>query len=88
MRRAYNLPKPTLMFISMTLIFFSMQAFAGKIDDVKNAVKEKCKTELAQDQVLESVIKAFDCTEGSDVKIGSCTIKCLKANAGNVVGGK
>lgn len=88
MIRGYNLSKPTLMLISMTLMFFSQQAYAGKIDDVKNAVKEKCKTELAQDQVLESVIKAFDCTEGSDVKIGSCTIKCLKASAGNVVGGK
>lgn len=74
--------------IALTTIMMSAPAYAGKVDDVKKAVKDKCGTDIAAAQVLESVIKAYDCNEGTDVKIGDCSIKCLKANSGNVVGGK
>lgn len=63
-------------------------AFAGKVDDVKKAVKEKCNADLADADTVDAVLKAYDCNPGADVKVGSCTIKCLKGGGGNVVGGK
>ncbi len=72
----------------LTALLLSTPVFAGKVDEVKNAVKEKCKIDLPAAQILESVIKAYDCNDGVDVKLEGCTIKCLKGNAGNVVGGK
>ncbi len=61
-------------------------AFSGKIDQVKEAVKNTCQKELPDADVMDAVLKAFDCTAGTQVKLAICPIKCLKENSGNVVG--
>ena len=73
---------------AILLTLLSPMAFAGKVDDVKKAFKDKCGKDLPDTDVLSAVLKAFDCTPGADVAIADCTIKCLKDASGNVVGGK
>ena len=63
-------------------------AHASKVEEVKRAVKDKCSAEIAQKELLDAVVKAYDCQPKSDVTIGACTIKCLKGDSGNVVGGR
>jgi hypothetical protein len=60
----------------------------GKVDAVKEAVKKQCGKELDPADVMSTVMKVFDCSPNSEVKVGDCTIKCLKGNSGNVVGDK
>jgi len=61
-------------------------SFAGKIDDVKKAVKDKCNKDIPSAEVMDVVLKVYDCTPDSDVVVGGCTIKCMKSS-GAVVGG-
>jgi hypothetical protein len=62
------------------------QANAGKVDNVKNAVKEACNRDVPAESVLSAVVRAYDCEPGHDVTIAGCKIKCLKNADGNVVG--
>jgi hypothetical protein len=66
----------------------SMPAQAGKVDEVKKIIKEKCSKDLSDSEVTDAVVKAYDCTPDSDVSVAGCTIKCLKGGSGSVVGGK
>ncbi|PWU12254.1 MAG: hypothetical protein C5B49_16620 [Bdellovibrio sp.] len=70
------------------LPFLASTARAGKVDQVREAVKNSCqKRELKENEILEAVLKAFDCTPGTEVQVVvECKIKCLRENAGNVVG--
>jgi len=61
---------------------------ASKVEEVKRAVKDKCTAEIPQKELLDAVVKAYDCQPKSDVTINGCTIKCLKGDSGNVVGGR
>lgn len=63
-------------------------SFAGKIDDVKKAVKDKCNKDVPSAEVMDVVLKVFDCTPDSDVTVGDCTIKCMKTSGAVVGGGK
>ncbi len=76
-----------VMFLLMLIFAIVPASHAGKVDDVKKAVKDKCSKELPEDSLMDSAMKAFDCQPSQDVTIQGCTIKCLKANSGNVVGG-
>jgi hypothetical protein len=62
------------------------QAHAGKVANVKQAVKEKCSKDIPIDILLDSVVRAYDCQPNQEVTIASCKIKCLKGDSGNVVG--
>ena len=75
-------------FLLAAALFVCAPSFAGKIDTVKDTVKNSCKLELDDTTALELVKKAYlTCTPGSDVEVKGCKIKCLKENAGAVVGG-
>lgn len=63
-------------------------AQASKVEEVKRAVKDKCTADIPQKELLDAVVKAYDCQPKSDVTIAGCTIKCLKGDSGNVVGGR
>jgi hypothetical protein len=76
-------------FSALALLFSCLipqLGFAGKIDDVKKAVKEKCNKNIPSAEVMDVVLKVYDCTPDSDVVVGGCTIKCMKSS-GAVVGG-
>lgn len=73
-----------LFFISTSL--FCSFASAGKVDQVKKAVKVACNKDLQDSELMDAVLKAFDCVPGTDVKIADCKLKCLKEGDGNVVG--
>jgi len=62
------------------------QASAGKVDSVKQAVKEKCNKEIPIEILWDSVVRAYDCQSDQEVTVASCKIKCLKGGSGNVVG--
>lgn len=67
-------------------LIVGQNSYGGKIDQVKVAVKSACNKDLGDTEIMESVIKAFDCTSGTDVTVTGCKIKCLKENSGSVVG--
>jgi ABC-type proline/glycine betaine transport system substrate-binding protein len=67
---------------------FASPARASKVEEVKRAVKDKCSSEIPQKELLDAVVKAYDCQPKSDVTISGCTIKCMKGDSGNVVGGR
>lgn len=69
-------------------LVLSIPALAGKVDQTKLSVKDKCHKDIPEDQLLEAVVKAFDCQPQQEVTIADCTIKCLKASNGNVIGDK
>lgn len=69
-------------------LVFAPPAHATKVEDVKRAVKNKCSVDIPQKELLDAVLKAYDCEAKSDVVISGCSIKCLKGDSGNVVGGR
>lgn len=83
-----KLPWTIIAMMAMMLVLLSPSAYAGKVDEVKKAVKDTCGKELPSAEILDAVLKAYDCTPASDVAVGDCKIKCLKEAGGNVVGGK
>jgi hypothetical protein len=76
------------MIILGTVMTLAPPAHASKVEEVKRAVKDKCTTEIPQKELLDAVVKAYDCQPKSDVIISGCSIKCLKGDSGNVVGGR
>lgn len=72
--------------VTLGFLTFASSAHAGKVDQVKDAVKSSCQKELSTAEVMDAVLKAFDCTPGTDVKVADCQIKCQKENNGSVVG--
>ena len=71
-----------------TALALAAPAHASKVEEVKRAVKDKCMTDIPQKELLDAVVKAYDCQPKSDVTINGCAIKCLKGDSGNVVGGR
>lgn len=73
-----------------TLALFALcnPAFAGKAEDITIAAKESCGKEVTKAQAMTLMKQVFlTCKSGSSVDIGGCQIKCMKENAGAVVGG-
>lgn len=68
------------------LLSVSSSTYAGKVDDVKKIIKEKCNKDIPDETLMESVLKAYDCHPQTDVTIQGCTIKCLNTRSGKVVG--
>lgn len=73
------------------LLLFALLAFphpaeAGKVDEVKKAVRTKCQTEIPVETLLTAVVRAYDCEPDQNVTIAGCKIKCLKNGDGKVVG--
>jgi hypothetical protein len=62
------------------------EAWAGKLENVKKAVKDKCNKEIPPDLQVSAAIRAYDCEPEQTVTIVGCKITCLKENDGNVVG--
>ena len=81
--------KKVISFLKLTLVGLALiigtTAQAGKVDQVKQAVKNTCQKDIPDGEVMDAVLKSFDCSSGADVKLQVCTIKCLK-DSGNVVG--
>ena len=67
-------------------LFPLSQAFAGRVDGVKRAVKEKCNKDIPIDILRDSAVRAYDCQPDEQITVAACKIKCLKGGAGNVVG--
>lgn len=83
------IPKINIISLAALALTFmiSTTASAGKIDEVKAAVKEKCQKELLSGELTAAVMAAYDCNPGADVNVAGCTIACKKPS-GSVVGGK
>lgn len=73
--------------LSMTLLLPQL-SHAGKVDDVKKAIKDKCNIELKESQVMDVVVKVFDCNPDTKVQIENCTLQCMKSSGAIVGGGK
>jgi hypothetical protein len=72
--------------VPLALLALPGRASAGKVENVKSAVREACKREIPIESVVNAVVRAYDCEPGQDVTIAGCKIKCLKGADGNVVG--
>jgi len=72
--------------VVLALLAWPGRASAGKVDNVKNAVRDACKQEIPIESMVTAVVRAYDCEPGQDVTIAGCKIKCLKSAGGNVVG--
>jgi len=59
---------------------------AGKVDDVKKVVREKCGKEIPPELLMSAAVRAYNCEPDQDVTILNCKIKCLNNQDGNVVG--
>jgi len=69
------------------LIGAAPAANAGKVDDVKAALKSQCSKDVADSDALRMVKELYmNCTPDTKVDIDGCKVTCLKANAGAVVG--
>ncbi|MGZ3691486.1 MAG: hypothetical protein ACXVAX_08280 [Pseudobdellovibrio sp.] len=75
-----------LIYIAILSTILGAPAYAGKVDTVKKAVKDSCNKELPDSDLMEAIVKAYDCTAGTSVKVADCKISCLKENGGFVVG--
>lgn len=74
-----------LSFLAVTIVI--QPSFAGKVEDVQAAVKAACAKDLPSADALRLVKDLFlSCTPGTQVDAGGCQVKCLKENAGAVVG--
>lgn len=81
-----RLKKTNSLVVGIALTFFTLPALAGKVDQVKASVKSTCNKDLPESDLMDAVLKAYDCTAGTEVKVADCKIKCLKENSGSVVG--
>ena len=68
------------------LLAVPSEAFAGKVDNVKKAVKDKCNKEIPIEILVTAVVRAYDCEPNRELTIAGCKIKCLKTEDGSVVG--
>lgn len=77
-----------LLFIAACVVAFtSMNAHAGKVEDVQAAVKNACQKDVDKAEALRLVKDLFlSCTPGTKVDVAGCSVQCLKDNAGAVVG--
>ena len=58
----------------------------GRVEAVRTAVENQCRTKIPEENLLDAVIQAFDCTPETEITIQNCKIKCLKESRGTVVG--
>ncbi len=73
--------------LAVCLGFIGNQAFAGKVENVQEAVKKSCGKDVAADEALKLVKSLFlACTPGDKVDVDGCKVACLKENSGAVVG--
>lgn len=71
-----------------TAMVASLNAHAGKVEDVQAAVKKSCGKDVNSSDALRLVKDLFlSCTPGAKVDVEGCQVGCLKENAGAVVGG-
>jgi hypothetical protein len=63
-------------------------AMAGKVEDVKKMVKNTCNIVLKEEDVMDVVVKVYDCNPDSKVRVGDCVLKCMKPSGAIVGGGK
>lgn len=74
--------------LSLVIGLASTSAFAGKIEQVQEAMKKACSKDVSQDDALKKVKDLFlTCVPGSKVDVDGCAVQCLKENSGAVVGG-
>jgi hypothetical protein len=73
--------------LALGLTFYPLPpAFAGKVDSLKQAVKEKCNKTIPVEVLRDSVVRAYDCQPDQEITVAACKIRCLKGGSGNVVG--
>jgi hypothetical protein len=72
--------------VLLALLAISSEAFAGKVDKVKKAVRDQCNKEIPIETLVTAVIRAYECAPDREVTIAGCKIKCLKDDDGSVVG--
>lgn len=77
-----------LLFILLALALTPMVAKAGKVDDVRKTVKEACNLDIKEEDLMDAVVKVYDCNPNSKVKLGDCAVKCMKTTGAIVGGGK
>ena len=75
-----------IVFVLGVTLFPPPRAVAGKVDSVRQAVKQKCNKEIPIEILRDSVVRAYDCQPDQEVTIAACKIKCLKVGSGDVVG--
>ena len=70
-----------------SLLFVSGSAYAGgRVQKVQEEVKKQCNKDISESDALRLAKALFICTPGQNVDVDGCQVKCLKDNAGAVVG--
>ncbi len=73
--------------LALAIFYGSPTAHAGKVDDVKAAMKKFCSREVENNEALRLVKSLYlTCVSGQKVNINGCLMECLKENTGAVVG--
>lgn len=57
-----------------------LSARAGRIEDVKDAVRAKCQTEIPVEELPTAVKRAYECEPDQNVTVTGCKIRCLKSS--------
>ena len=71
----------------ISLLFLTSTGFAGgRVQKVQEEVKKQCNKDISESDALRLAKALFICTPGQNVDVDGCQVKCLKDNAGAVVG--
>ncbi|UXR64953.1 hypothetical protein EZJ49_01650 [Bdellovibrio bacteriovorus] len=67
---------------------WALPAQAGKVESVQELLMETCKKKVSYEQALVLIRPLYlTCVPGTKVAVGEkCQVKCLKPNAGAVIG--
>lgn len=69
------------------VILAALPARADKIESIQKAMHEHCNQKVSSKRALTLIRPLYlTCVPGTQVQIGNCDMKCLKNNAGSVLG--
>ncbi|WP_235046232.1 hypothetical protein [Bdellovibrio bacteriovorus] len=81
-----------MIFFSMLVMTFVVlgpaSAYAGKVESIQEVIVQECKKKISYEEALSLIRPLYlTCVPGTKVTVyDSCQVKCLKSNAGAVIG--
>lgn len=75
-------------FVMSVLMLGPTSAYAGKVESIQEVIDKECRKKISYEAALSLIRPLYlTCVPGTKVTVyDSCQVKCLKSNAGAVIG--
>lgn len=75
-------------FVMTVLMLGPTSAYAGKVESIQEVIDKECRKKISYETALSLIRPLYlTCVPGTKVTVyDKCQVKCLKSNAGAVIG--